>query len=486
MSSYGLTTQGFVIKELSVIQSELVDDFQYYFGADIDVSADSVAGQYIGNLSNKFATLWELMAAIYASFNPDSNNGISLDGSLALVGTRRLQATQSSVVEACYGSEGSVIPEGHLIGMDNGTTWKVSQGGIITDDRLIDCQIQLINDPSAGDVHTVTINSITYSYTAVGGDSKLAVVTALKALIDAGSVSAYVTTSITDDVLRIYSSDGKTAFICTISASTVQYATLGSPFTYLCETYGAIAAPSGTINVITQPVSGLTSVNNLADATQGRNIETDSAARIRRRSALTANSCGSDLAIASHLLEDVANVTYAKVYSNRTDSVDGEGRPAHSFEAIVLGGSDTEIAELIWNIKSAGIQTYGNTYADITDLNGDIQRIYFSRPTSIYIWINITVTRTSEEEFPSNGVALIKQGIIDWTDDNIVIGGDIFWQRFFSPTYGSCQGISDASIEIGYSTDPLVPPVSYASANIPIATREIGVFADSRITVGVS
>lgn len=486
MSEYGLTNNGFVIKELTVIQTELLEDFQYYFGAEIDTDADSVAGQYIGNLANKFSTLWELLAAVYASFNPDSNTGVSLDGALALVGTSRLDATQSSAVVVDYGAEGSVIPAGHLVGMSNGTIWSFEEGGIITEDSLVDCQIQLVTDPVAGEIFTVTVNGIAYAYTAVLNDTKALVVAGLKALIDAGVVSSVVTTSIVStELLRIYSTDGKTPYTGAVSVL-LQFVTLGTPFTYLCQTYGAIVAPSGTIIILTQPATGVTSVNNLADATPGRNRETDSAARVRRRSALTANSAGSDLAIMSHLLEDVENVTYAKVYSNRTDATDGEGRPPHSFEAIVLGGTNAEIAQVLWDTKAAGIQTYGNTYADIIDENGDTQRIYFSRPDSIYIWIDIAITRTTEEDFPGNGATLIKESIMAWTVDNIVIGGDIFWQRFFSPTYGACPGIADAVIEIGYSTDPLVPPVSYAAANIPIATREIGVFSLDRITGGVS
>lgn len=486
MSDYGLTNTGFVIKELTVIQTELIEDFQYYFGAEIDTDADSVAGQYIGNLANKFSTLWEILAAVYASFNPDSSTGISLDGSLALVGTSRLEATQSNAVVAAYGTEGSIIPAGHLVGMNNGTIWSYAAGGIITEDSLIDCQIKLVDDPGAGDVYTVTINGIAYTYVGILNDTKAIVVTALKALIDAGAVAAVVNTSIIGtEVLRVYSTDGKTPYTGALSA-VLTYETLGTPFTYLCQTFGNVVAPSGTIIVITQPATGLTAVNNLADATPGRERETNSAARVRRRSALTANSAGSDLAIMSHLLEDVANVTYAKVYSNRTDAVDGEGRPPHSFEAIVLGGIDADIAQSLWDTKAAGIQTYGNTYADIMDENGDTQRIYFSRPDSLYIWIDISITRTSEEDFPGNGATLIKQSIIAWTVSNILIGGDIFWQRFFSPTYGACPGIADAVIEIGYSTDPLVPLVSYAAANIPVATREIGVFALDRITVAVS
>lgn len=183
MATYGLTADGFVIKELTVIQTELIEDFQYYFGADIDTSAESVAGQFIGNLSIKFADLWELLAALYASFNPDSNTGVSLDGALALVGTQRLAASQSSVVEILYGAEGATIPVSHLVKMENGYIWELEGDDTveITEDNMGDCQIQLVNDPSTGTVYTITINSIAYTYTALVSDTlKSDIITALR------------------------------------------------------------------------------------------------------------------------------------------------------------------------------------------------------------------------------------------------------------------------------------------------------------------
>lgn len=288
---------------------------------------------------------------------------------------------------------------------------------------------------------------------------------------------------INSDILRIYSFDGKTPFVGSLN-ELLDYKLIGSPFEYLCNTKGAIAAPSGAIMVITQPVSGVTAVSNLADATKGRDRESDSSARIRRRSALLANSSGTDKAIESQIAE-IENVTYAKVYSNRTDSIDSEGRPAHSFELVVLGGDDSEIAEALWGLMASGISTYGSTTITIKDSSGNDQEINFSRTANKYIWISIVATRTTEEDFPENGIAVIKDEIIEWVATGINVGGDVFWQRFFNPVY-KCPGIADAEIEIGYSTDPLVPPVSYASENIPVASREVAVFAVDRIFVSVA
>src|SRR5260221_13941560 len=56
------------------------------------------------------------------------------------------------------------------------------------------------------------------------------------------------------------------------------------------------------------------------------------------------------------------------------------GRPPKSFEAVVQGGSDDDIANQIWLTKPAGIETFGNVNngngVPITDSQGGKQIIF--------------------------------------------------------------------------------------------------------------
>lgn len=47
----------------------------------------------------------------------------------------------------------------------------------------------------------------------------------------------------------------------------------------------------------------------------------------------------------------VPGVQHAIVYENCTDSANTAGLPAHSIEAVVLGGQDMAIARAIWRAK---------------------------------------------------------------------------------------------------------------------------------------
>jgi hypothetical protein len=77
------------------------------------------------------------------------------------------------------------------------------------------------------------------------------------------------------------------------------------------------------------------------------------------------------------------------VLENFTDVTDVNGLPPHSIEAIVLGGADADIAQVIYETKAAGTRPHGTTFVNITDSSGNPQAIGFSRPTSTNIRMDV-------------------------------------------------------------------------------------------------
>jgi uncharacterized phage protein gp47/JayE len=112
MTTYGLTTVGFVPKTYSIIVSELEESFKSVFGASIDVDAQSVFGQMIGILAEREADVWDAAQDVYSAFDPDAATGSALDALAALTGTLREAATHSTVTVTCTGTAGTTIPAG--------------------------------------------------------------------------------------------------------------------------------------------------------------------------------------------------------------------------------------------------------------------------------------------------------------------------------------------------------------------------------------
>lgn len=158
------------------------------------------------------------------------------------------------------------------------------------------------------------------------------------------------------------------------------------------------------------------------------------------------------------------------------------GRPAKSFEAVVEGGSDADVALKIWQLKPAGIQTFGNTHVVITDSQGNPQGINFTRATAVYIWVNVVLVLNPQETFPANGQELVSQAILAY-GDTLGIGIDVIIQRVEAVCF-SVPGIASATAEIARTLDLTTTP-SYVTTDISIGETEISVWDLSRINVSI-
>ena len=126
---FGLTAQGFVPMQQSDVVTDLESGFQTQFGNNVNFSAEAVIGGFVGIMSGRFATLWQLGEAIYSSQYPTGAEGTSVDNILALNNLKRnlakgTQTAQQPLVETngltqwglvCFGVPGTVIPAGNLI-----------------------------------------------------------------------------------------------------------------------------------------------------------------------------------------------------------------------------------------------------------------------------------------------------------------------------------------------------------------------------------
>jgi len=186
------------------------------------------------------------------------------------------------------------------------------------------------------------------------------------------------------------------------------------------ETTGAIVALSGTLTEIVTPVTGWASVSNALDADVGRSAESDSDLRARFILSFRIGGGSSDEAIRAVLLS-IDGVTECSVVSNRSDMVDADGRPPHSFEAIVRGGADQDIFDAIWVAQPAGIQSYGfNTNGTTLDSLGGVQAVGFTRPVVVPIYIRVLY------EFDVEAGVIDEQNIEDAARDEILAFGSSF------------------------------------------------------------
>ncbi|WP_336818118.1 baseplate J/gp47 family protein [Cedecea sp. MMO-103] len=192
---------------------------------------------------------------------------------------------------------------------------------------------------------------------------------------------------------------------------------------------GAIAALPGTVTVISTPTRGWSSVTNMTAATVGRPAETDAELRVRQAQSVALSAITPFDAL-NGALAQVSGVIRHKLYENDTASTDSNGLPANSISAIVDGGDATEIAKTIRNKKAPGVPTFGKSHIDIPNAYGILQTIYFSRPTSIPIFVAVELQALPG--YTSSVGVEIQESITKFIND-LGIGKSVLLSRLYSP-----------------------------------------------------
>ena len=236
---------------------------------------------------------------------------------------------------------------------------------------------------------------------------------------------------------------------------------------------GPKEAPVGTLTQIDTPIFGWESVTNPSSAVPGRDEETDTELRIRRDVASKKTGIGTVLSIKS-ALNDIDGVDMVAVEANNTAAT-VDGVPPQHIRAVVNGGTDPDIAEALWNNVAAGIGYYGNTTEVYTDSeSGDSFTIKFDRPTERLVWIIVNLTKNAS--YPASGNADMKAALVDWFEENLSLGDDVFHSRLYTPI-NTIPGHTVDSLYIGFSDPPT------QENDLTIAINEVARTELAKITI---
>jgi uncharacterized phage protein gp47/JayE len=451
----GLDENGFTVETEDEIKESMQDDLDSKFGSsNASRLTVSVLGILIAIMALMLSRLWQLALLVYNSQSPSGAFGVLLDRVLELTGVTRLARAKSTVYAVCVGTNLTVLAVGRRIK-----------------------------------------NAVTLTYWASTEAKTIATLSAW------GASTEYEERDlVTNDSGKIYycvtegtsaGSGGPTGTGSAITDGTVvwKYVAAGTaavvvPFE--SEDYGQIVGAAGDLSSIETPQSGWTSVTNPEDAEQGRDTESDAAARIRRIELLASTGDATLDAIQADIaaLDDVERVI---VFKNDTDEEDADGVPGGSVEVLVKGGDDDEIFAALFATVAAGIRTHGTESTTVTDSNGNEHTVKFSRPTDVNIYYVVDVV-IDADDFPTDGDAQIKQALVDFAE-GLPVGG-------FTFPYGRLD-IGDDVIPDQQRTAPKqvagvtyvnafklgTAPAPAGTATIAITNRQIADIDTSRITV---
>lgn len=443
--AFGLDSTGFTKKKLSDIKLSLEDALTAVFGV-IDTSPESVFGQLVGVISEASSKVWDMAEAVYLSQYPASAEGVQLDYAVGLTGITRLDATPSVVVAAVEGDEGTVVTAGTQFKQVN-TNNIFAADDDVTITRLSALKAVIsIFSTGASNEYTVQLDGNTSTINTASTDVNT-ILALLKIEIENNQPIHTVVHDTSEETLTIYVDDEETAFIFH-AGTNITIEERWTPVPVSAAVAGSTAIPANSITSIETPIAGMNSVDNYLAGTAGRDTETDDELRLRRRRSLKVVGAASVPAIEARISQEVDGVLSVRVIENPSDDTDSDGRPPHSFEAIVAGGDEQEIAEKIWEVKAAGINTFSANSPliekQVLDSEGTIQIIRFSRPITKYVHMNIEISLYDEETFPDGGAESIKAALVAF-GQGLQAGDNIIRQRFYSAIF-SVAGVEEISL----------------------------------------
>lgn len=456
--AFGLTDQGLVVPTTQQIIALLVADMQTDFGPTFALNPISPEGLMVATFADQLANAWAAIEQSYNAFFPDTTTGTSLDNLAGISGLVRLPALKAQLGLRFFmdapGNFASFNASQMLIHAPGNPSAQFTNSSLVGLLAFSNAETQYVrfhfpgptDATGAAGNFTLKFGANTTANIAFNGATPATMATAtasalnlLASIISAGGVTVLATTmprndgtGASDIVLAVtWNTSGVDQAMLQNIANTIsplpvitvtEFRQGGIYVDFPLETYptlfpavatGINNVPAGTVMVLDTPANHVLSVVATSCA-PGREVESDGALRVRRSQQL--QQLSANVAGIIQGLSRVSGVTKVSVVENNTDVADGAGRPPHSFEAIVTGGSAQDVGLAVFTYKAAGIAMFGNTTATVTDSQGLTHVVAFSRPTPVPVYITVTLTTNSNSAlgpvFPVGGATSVQAAIV--------------------------------------------------------------------------
>lgn len=254
---------------------------------------------------------------------------------------------------------------------------------------------------------------------------------------------------------------------------------------FAAEETGPTPVNDQTLTTIAETLPGWNSVTNRQsphadDSTTllGENTQSDTDYRQSQREELTAQGGATEPAIDARL-EALVGMVSVTVFHNDGDFTDAIGLPPHSIEALVYDGpvpdvSDDLIAQTLFDVKGAGVQTFGGTGPIIAQTSeGEDFPVFFTRPTLREVWIEADVVLSVDA--PADVLTQVETAIGATGTATSVPGADVIALTLKCAAQEITGVLDVPSLRLGFAASPT------GESNLVMGPRELATFSTARI-----
>lgn len=218
---------------------------------------------------------------------------------------------------------------------------------------------------------------------------------------------------------------------------------------FSCVEHGAIEIGAKTVTQIVTVIAGWDSVTNAAAGNTGRDEEPDGELLNRMKQSYAINANGTVENMQSNLsaLEGVLDCVVLENYTNETQTQYGISIKGHSVAVCIVGGDDDDIARTIFERKSAGCGTVGDTQVAFIDTEHfNASYVYnIVRPTAVDFTVKVTFFSDDMDAVTQANVkaAIISDFLGELTNSRVKLATTVYASRF----YRCIQSVTDAPIK---------------------------------------
>lgn len=412
---------------------------------------------------------YELLRAIekkYQGQNIRVAEGKDLEDLVLLSGLIRQQPSPSLVRVECRGAVNTQFFQDARVSSINGDQFLVVQPTTLLNVNTVFNLFNVI--PEDNKTYSIQVSGFTFQYTSGVEEAAEDIVNGLKSVINDGE---YVfEAKNVDNKLAIEVKQKRLDVINVVAGSGLELEQIGVLVNFQSQENGEIPVLANTVNQISTPVAGLQSVNNPFGGQLGRELETDEELRAR----FFAGS-NQSISTAFRIQREVGQIEGVSFVVVATPNHTAFNLDAGTIEVVVRGGDGLTIANTIWQYKSDGSKTIGNTAFTIPDALGYAQTIFFSRPELVFLWLKIQIEGVTSNQQAIQGLVINR---VQEYISQIQIGQPLFLKRLGAVIIKSDPQIEDAIVSQKHAPQefaniPDEPADPYSFDNITLTPRQV-------------
>ncbi len=440
-----LTEYGYVRDTLQDITTKLRADVKTKMGQEWVSETGKVLDQFLSIFAEQLDQVEQGIEGVVESQKVTGAEGVYLDDVLNRQGVYRQGKSKGSgeaiiFANAQFAGVGYTIPLTTKVTANNNVTYSITETN--TFDNYLNCYKLRANAASVGVKYTFVIynnnfpNATNFEWTPTSDTDRD---TMLRKL------AQYINDNVKDKPSSAYyNSADRTMYLGFNPATnlplpypngdlyvsvTPRIGDLGVKVKLEADVAGYNPLLIGGLVGVTPVFDGWTSpVQNWVDFDAGREVQTDSEFLLNANKQKQNSLAGTEDALINSLL-DLEGVSDARIYQNPTSAFlyDQANRTVcqpYTYNCVVVGGNDTDIAKVIFKKGYGNTKTFGTRSGIATNVKGEPVTVKFSKATYFDVGVNVKVTTRDGTALNETEKASISANLISAINE-IEIGGAV-------------------------------------------------------------